>query len=123
MNFKQFQQTKKANKSLSILNYLSIEDELFIKDNEGSYLLVISNVSYESTELSQLELVLYYFCCGENFFGNTLQQIEIARDYLINELQTIDRNGTYSDLCSINEGIEPMSLIEALIKYDEFIAE
>ena len=123
MNFKQFQQTKKANKSLSILNYLSIEDELFIKDNEGSYLLVISNVSYESTELSQLELVLYYFCCGENFFGNTLQQIEIARDYLINELQTIDRNGTYSDLCSINEGIEPMSLIEALIKCDEFIAE
>lgn len=123
MNFLQFQQTKKVNENLWVLHYLNIEDDLFITNNGESYLLVIGSVNYQSTELRHLELLLYYFCCGEGYFGNTLQQIEILRDHLINELQSIDRNGTYSDLYSVNEGMEPMSLIDALIKYDEFNAE
>jgi hypothetical protein len=123
MNFLQFQQTKKVIESLWTLHYLNIEDDLFITSNGESYLLVIGNTNYQSTELRHLELLLYYYCCGESYFGQTLQLIEVLRDHLINELQTMERNGTFSDLYSINEGLEPMSLIDALIKYDEFMAE
>lgn len=134
MNFKQFQQTKKVHpaplnefpEASNVYFYLEAQDNIFIvelADNEYNFSLVIGNEEYLSNTLEHLEWVLYYFCCGENFFGETLQQIELLRDNLVNQLAKIDWNGTYTDKHSIIEGMEPMSLIDALIKYDWMHAE
>lgn len=135
MNFKQFQQTKKVHpapsidfpEALNIHSYVDSREQIFIvelnDDHEHQFSLVIGNEEYLSDNLEHLEWVLYYFCCGENFFGETLQQMELLRDNLINQLAKFDWNGTYTDKDSIIEGMEPMSLIDALIKYDWMHAE
>jgi len=79
---------------------------------DGSYLLSIENESI-SADLENLELALYYFACGECYFGSELQEHEIIRFYMIEQCKKIDPNGTYSDFHCIGEGLRPMDLYEA----------
>jgi hypothetical protein len=113
MDFPDFQQTKRQMPD-GKLCYLN--DELFIEQLEGlnEHLLVIGNQSYESTDLESLELVLYYWCCGESYFGDELQQREILRDNAIYFCAAVDPNGTYRDIDCIADGIDPIGFNEAL---------
>ena len=113
MDFPDFQQTK-CQAPDGRLCYLN--DELFIEQLDGlsEHLLVIGNQNYESTDLESLELVLYYWCCGESYFGDELQQREILRDNAIHFCATVDPNGTYRDMDCIADGIDPMGFNEAL---------
>lgn len=85
---------------------------------DGSYLLNIENESI-SSDLENLELALYYFACGECYFGSELQEQEIVRSYVIEQCKKIDPNGTYRDSDSIREGLPPMTLFEICKKFVE----
>lgn len=118
MNFIDFQRTCQtaldadgdAHASLYYLN----EKQLHILEYEGGeYVLTIGNESYVSADLEVLERVLYYYCCGESYFGEELQQREILRDNAIFTCKKMDPNGAYTDLDCINANVEPLGLNEA----------
>lgn len=110
MDFSDFQQTRQQMPD-GRLCYLGNED-LFIEQPDG--LLVIGNQSYTSTNFESLELVLYYWCCGESYFGDELLQREILRDNAIHFCATVDPNGTYRDIDCIAGNINPLGFDEAL---------
>lgn len=79
---------------------------------DGSYLL---NIEQESmcADLEKLEMALYWYACGESYFGEDLQEAEVTRFRVIEECERIDPNGTYRDSHCIAEGLRPMDLYEA----------
>ena len=119
MDFLDFQRTRQSapdteGDALASLYYLG-EKELHVLEYEGGeYVLTIGNESYVSTDLEMLDRVLYYYCCGESYFGEELQQREILRDNAIYTCKKIDPNGAYTDLDCINDHVEPLGFNEAL---------
>lgn len=79
---------------------------------DGSYLVNIESESINA-DLENLELALYYFACGECYFGAELRDHEIVRFHMIEQCKEIDPNGTYSDFHCIRDGLRPMDLYEA----------
>jgi len=69
-----------------------------------------------SGDLEMLERMLYFYACGENYLGEDLMEEEITRCRIIEECERIDPNGCYRDSACIAEGIEPMSLSEAIVQ-------
>jgi len=112
MDFLDFQRTRQST-SQGELRYL--DGELFIEGRPGGgYLLVIGSENYCSSDLESLERILYFYACGESYFGDELQQREILRDNAIHLCKKLDPKGTYSDLDHITEGVPPMGFNEAL---------
>ena len=112
MDFLDFQRTRQST-SEGELRY--VDGELFIQQlSTGGYLLVIGSESYCSNDLQSLECILYFYACGERYFGDELQQCEILRDNAIHLCKKLDPKGTYSDLDHVESGVPPMGFSEAL---------
>jgi len=112
MDFLDFQRTRQST-SQGELRYL--DGELFIEGRSaGGYLLIIGSENYCSSDLESLERILYFYACGESYFGDELQQREILRDNAIHLCKKLDPKGTYSDLDHVESGVPPMGFNEAL---------
>ena len=119
MDFLDFQQTRQSAPStggdaIASLYYLSEKELHVLECKGGEYVLTIGNESYVSTDLDALDRVLYFYCCGESYFGDELQQREILRDNAIYACKKIDPKGAYTDLDCINDHVEPLGFNEAL---------
>jgi len=69
-----------------------------------------------SGDLEVLERMLYFYACGENYLGEDLMEAEVTRCRIIEECERIDPNGCYRDSACIADGVEPMSLSEAIVQ-------